>query len=278
MWLFSTSGGTDVCTAFVARLPAAAGLRGRDCSAARSAARSRPGTSTGNSVIDEVGELVITEPMPSMPLFLWGDEDRRSACARATSRCTRASGATATGSASPRAAAPSSTAARTRRSTARACAWARARSTARRRAVAGGARRARGRRARGDGRRAVDGAVRRAARGRAARRRARRADQAAHPRGLLAAPRAQRGAARSREVPRTLSGKVLEVPVKRILMGRRPSEAASIESLANPPSLDYFVDARGRTLSGWPAGRRALRPTGPSERPTISFMISFAPP
>ena len=29
----------------------------------------------GNSVIDEVGELVITEPMPSMPVFFWGDED-----------------------------------------------------------------------------------------------------------------------------------------------------------------------------------------------------------
>ena len=29
----------------------------------------------GNPVIDEVGELVITEPMPSMPLFFWGDED-----------------------------------------------------------------------------------------------------------------------------------------------------------------------------------------------------------
>ena len=29
----------------------------------------------GNSVVDEVGELVITEPMPSMPLFFWGDDD-----------------------------------------------------------------------------------------------------------------------------------------------------------------------------------------------------------
>ena len=44
------------------------------------------------------------------------------------------------------------------------------------------------------------------------------------------------------EVPRTLSGKVLEVPVKRILMGAVPSEAASVESLANPHSLEYFVE------------------------------------
>ncbi len=48
------------------------------------------------------------------------------------------------------------------------------------------------------------------------------------------------------EVPRTLSGKVLEVPVKRILMGAAPSEAASVESLANPRSLDYFVDLAAR--------------------------------
>ncbi len=47
------------------------------------------------------------------------------------------------------------------------------------------------------------------------------------------------------EVPRTLSGKVLEVPVKRILMGRRAREAASVDSLANPASLDYFVELAG---------------------------------
>jgi acetoacetyl-CoA synthetase len=29
----------------------------------------------GESVLDEVGELVITSPMPSMPIFLWGDKD-----------------------------------------------------------------------------------------------------------------------------------------------------------------------------------------------------------
>jgi acetoacetyl-CoA synthetase len=44
------------------------------------------------------------------------------------------------------------------------------------------------------------------------------------------------------EVPRTLSGKVLEVPVKRILTGTPPDQAASRDSLANPASLDYFVE------------------------------------
>ena len=44
-----------------------------------------------------------------------------------------------------------------------------------------------------------------------------------------------------REVPRTLSGKILEVPVKRILSGVAPEHAASRDSLANPAALDWFV-------------------------------------
>jgi len=48
------------------------------------------------------------------------------------------------------------------------------------------------------------------------------------------------------EVPRTLSGKALEVPVKRILMGTPPEKAASRDSLANPRSLDYFVAMASR--------------------------------
>jgi acetoacetyl-CoA synthetase len=31
----------------------------------------------GNSVVDEVGELVITKPMPSMPIYFWGDPEHR---------------------------------------------------------------------------------------------------------------------------------------------------------------------------------------------------------
>ena len=48
------------------------------------------------------------------------------------------------------------------------------------------------------------------------------------------------------EVPRTLSGKVLEVPVKRILMGTAPEKAASRDSLANPAALDFFVSWSAR--------------------------------
>ena len=43
-------------------------------------------------------------------------------------------------------------------------------------------------------------------------------------------------------VPRTLSGKVVEVPVKRILMGADPTKVVSRDSLANPEALDYFVE------------------------------------
>ena len=68
------------------------------------------------------------------------------------------------------------------------------------------------------------------------------------------------------EVPRTLSGKVLEVPVKRILMGTPAEKAASRDSLANPAALDYFVEmaarleADRRRSGGAPAqGRGAQR-------------------
>ena len=44
------------------------------------------------------------------------------------------------------------------------------------------------------------------------------------------------------EVPRTLSGKLLEVPVKKILMGTPAEKAASRDSLANPKALDYFTE------------------------------------
>jgi acetoacetyl-CoA synthetase len=43
-------------------------------------------------------------------------------------------------------------------------------------------------------------------------------------------------------IPRTLSGKKLEVPVKRILMGAPPDEAASRGALMNPSALDAFVE------------------------------------
>ena len=50
-------------------------------------------------------------------------------------------------------------------------------------------------------------------------------------------------------VPRTLSGKKLEVPVKKILMGAKPDRSASRDSLANPESLDFFSELAERIVS-----------------------------
>jgi acetoacetyl-CoA synthetase len=43
-------------------------------------------------------------------------------------------------------------------------------------------------------------------------------------------------------IPRTLSGKILEVPVKRLLTGAAMDEVASRDSLANPEALDWFAE------------------------------------
>jgi acetoacetyl-CoA synthetase len=74
LWLFSTSGGTDLCTAFVGGVPLKP-VRAGELQARSLGAKVEAYDEKGNPVIDEVGELVITEPMPSMPLYLWGDED-----------------------------------------------------------------------------------------------------------------------------------------------------------------------------------------------------------
>ncbi len=73
-WLFSTSGGTDLCTAFVGGVPTLPVYRG-ELQARSLGASVEAWDPEGRPLIGEVGELVITEPMPSMPLFLWGDED-----------------------------------------------------------------------------------------------------------------------------------------------------------------------------------------------------------
>ena len=72
--LSSLSGGTDVCTAFVGgapSLPVRAGVipaRLLGCAVEAYDA-------AGHPVVGEVGELVITEPMPSMPVGFWNDPD-----------------------------------------------------------------------------------------------------------------------------------------------------------------------------------------------------------
>ncbi|HWP08940.1 MAG TPA: acetoacetate--CoA ligase [Polyangiaceae bacterium] len=72
--LASVSGGTDVCTAFVLAcpwLPVHAG----EIQCRGLGAKVEAFDPSGNAVIDEVGELVLTEPLPSMPVGFWGDAD-----------------------------------------------------------------------------------------------------------------------------------------------------------------------------------------------------------
>jgi len=236
-WLFSTSGGTDVCTAFVGGVPTLpvylGELQGRALGAAVEA-----WDANGNALENEVGELVITAPMPSMPVGFWGDEDgsryresyfetypgvwRHGDWIMITDRGT-------------------------------AVIYGRSDSTINR----GGVRMGTSEIYRAvlavpevldalvvdiakpgtdgwmplfvvlrDGAELTDAVVAQIRR---------RIREDCSPRHV---PDEIRLIA---EVPRTLSGKVLEVPVKRILMGAPPDQAASRESLANPESLDYFV-------------------------------------
>ncbi|MDG2535169.1 acetoacetate--CoA ligase [Sphingomonas sp. HITSZ_GF] len=74
IWWFNSSGGTDICGAFCTgnrELPEVPGkLQCRQLGAAVEA-----WDESGRAVTDEVGELVCTRPLPNMPLFLWGDAD-----------------------------------------------------------------------------------------------------------------------------------------------------------------------------------------------------------
>jgi acetoacetyl-CoA synthetase len=242
VWLFSTSGGTDVCTAFVGGCPLLPVYEGElQCRVLGCAVEAWD--EAGNSVVDEVGELVITEPMPSMPLFLWGDDDGERLLDSYFStypgvwrhgdwiRITPRGGAVIYG---------------------------RSDSTINRQGVRMGTSEIY--RAASAVPQVLDALVVDVP-GRAGsssegelwmimfvvlapgvlldedlaaqiKRRIREDCSPRHvPNELLQID----------EVPRTLSGKVLEVPVKRILMGAPPQEAASVDSLANPRSLDYFV-------------------------------------
>ncbi len=241
IWLFSTSGGTDVCTAFVAGNPLLPVYEGElQCRALGCAVAAWD--EQGNSLLDEVGELVITEPMPSMPLFLWGDESgerlRDSYFAMYPGiwrhgdwiRITPRGGAVIYG---------------------------RSDSTINRQGVRMGTSEIY--RAAGSVEEVLEALVVDVPREGGElwmvlfvvlregvklddelkaqiKRRIREDCSPRHvPNDVL----------QIEQVPRTLSGKVLEVPVKRILMGAAPGEVASRESLADPAALDYFIELAG---------------------------------
>ncbi|MGM9487907.1 acetoacetate--CoA ligase [Ideonella sp. YS5] len=72
IWIACISGGTDFAGAFIAgspTLPLVAGEMQCRCLGAAVEAWNEQ----GQPLMDEVGELVCTAPMPSMPLYLWGD-------------------------------------------------------------------------------------------------------------------------------------------------------------------------------------------------------------
>jgi acetoacetyl-CoA synthetase len=72
--LGSDSGGTDIATGFIGSNPVDPVVRGHlQCAYLGIAADSWD--SRGNPVVGELGEFVVTQPMPSMPVFFWNDPD-----------------------------------------------------------------------------------------------------------------------------------------------------------------------------------------------------------
>ncbi len=237
-WLFSTSGGTDLCTAFVGGVPILPVYRGELQARALGAAVAA-WDEDRRPLIGEVGELVVTKPMPSMPIYFWGDSDgvryrdsyfemfpgtwRHGDWLEITERGT-------------------------------AIIHGRSDSTINR----GGIRMGTAEIYRAvlsiseivdalvvdlprpgtDGWMPLFVVLREGAEltPQMPKEIARRVRERCSPRHV------PDRVFQIQEVPRTLSGKVLEVPVKRILMGTDPEKAVSRESLANPKALDYFVE------------------------------------
>ncbi len=72
IWLASISGGTDVCSAFLGGSPLLP-VRAGELQCRALGAKVEAFDDQGHALIDEMGELVITRPLPSMPLYFWND-------------------------------------------------------------------------------------------------------------------------------------------------------------------------------------------------------------
>ena len=73
LWLCSMAGGTDICTAWVGGCPSRPVIKGEiQCRCLGAALEAW--NESGDPVTNEIGELIVTKPMPSMPVFFWGDE------------------------------------------------------------------------------------------------------------------------------------------------------------------------------------------------------------
>jgi acetoacetyl-CoA synthetase len=76
VWINALSGGTDFAGCFVAGVPTLPVYLGEmQCRCL--GARVEAFDDAGKPLIDEVGELVCTAPMPSMPLYFWNDDDNQ---------------------------------------------------------------------------------------------------------------------------------------------------------------------------------------------------------
>lgn len=73
IWLSSVSGGTDVCTAFLLGSPTLPVFAG-EIQCAGLGAKVESFDKDGKSLFNEIGELVLTAPFPSMPIYFWNDE------------------------------------------------------------------------------------------------------------------------------------------------------------------------------------------------------------
>ncbi len=74
VWLASVSGGTDVCSCFAGGVPTLPVYIG-ELQAPCLGTDLQAWDASGKPVIDEVGELVVTGPMPSMPIYFWNDPE-----------------------------------------------------------------------------------------------------------------------------------------------------------------------------------------------------------
>ncbi|MGH3318788.1 MAG: acetoacetate--CoA ligase [Streptosporangiaceae bacterium] len=73
VWIATGSGGTDCCTGFVGGVPTLPVYAG-EIQAPSLGVAAKAYDEHGRGVVDQVGEFVITEPMPAMPVKLWGDD------------------------------------------------------------------------------------------------------------------------------------------------------------------------------------------------------------
>ena len=74
VWWAVISGGTDIASAFLGGTPELLTVPG-EMQARCLGADVQAWNEAGESLVDEVGELVCVQPMPSMPLYFWGDAD-----------------------------------------------------------------------------------------------------------------------------------------------------------------------------------------------------------